>query len=634
MLYMGIFNNLTKLSGKNIQRMDTTFEIIAADYEIKDELLNYYNKLVPIVATNPLDMGGNRITSLADPTEDTDAINRIFLNKRISTANKNLKNEIQKETNTSIAELTKTNNDKVTDLETRITNGATALSAIQKTISDYIKSITDTHTELNKKDTLTAEEIKSINNKLTTELNNVETKMNEFNKMFIDTEELQSEISKLRTSLINSLTNKDVSDAAVVKTDITNIKSSNDDIVKKINDIKIEIANLKGKAKEDRTAIIETNFNNANTKLTAKDEELKRDITALQELIKEINKKTDELNIINLRLDTKDKELNNEIVDIKEYNGKLDQRVKIIQNLITKDKLDEIRRNLQTFITMFEERITQTNKDLNDKHQNLKNVLFDENDRFKLVKILELEEVKKEITATNTKITNVESTSNNAIQNINKTLNDLSIKVPFFSKVANILATDQVEVVGTTTSDRTTTTYTMGRDGRIAHTHHNKDICYDILSRVVHNDNIRSFKAFGVYDKYFYVENDNILIPKVGLRFIKAGTYIIESNFKIKIIGGGVSIKKLYLNYIHNNTSYYDNNKKENIPVFDKNKDKDFEVQWRYYIRFDIKSNDTLDIKLCADSINVPYENIFESYTNSSIEIYYIDYLGLPQIVS
>ena len=34
-------------------------------------------------------MGGNKITSLADPTEDTDAINKRFLNKRIYTATKN-----------------------------------------------------------------------------------------------------------------------------------------------------------------------------------------------------------------------------------------------------------------------------------------------------------------------------------------------------------------------------------------------------------------------------------------------------------------------------------------------------------------------------------------------------------------
>ena len=38
-------------------------------------------------------MGGNRITSLADPTEDTDSVNRIFLTKRISTASKKLKND-------------------------------------------------------------------------------------------------------------------------------------------------------------------------------------------------------------------------------------------------------------------------------------------------------------------------------------------------------------------------------------------------------------------------------------------------------------------------------------------------------------------------------------------------------------
>ena len=95
---------------------------------------------MPIVATNPIDMGANRITSLADPTEDTDGINRNFLNKRISTATQNLKSEIS----TTIWDLTKTNNEKVNELETKITNEATALSAIQKTITNHIPSVTDT----------------------------------------------------------------------------------------------------------------------------------------------------------------------------------------------------------------------------------------------------------------------------------------------------------------------------------------------------------------------------------------------------------------------------------------------------------------------------------------------------------
>ena len=147
---MGIFNNIKKLSDKSIQRLDATFDVVLGDYAKKSELLNYYNKLTPI------DMGGNKITSLGDPTEDTDAINRSFLNKRIYTANKNIKNDI----NTSLADLVKTNNEKVTDIETKIINGATALSEIQKSITNQLKSITDTFTELNKKDTVTAEDIK------------------------------------------------------------------------------------------------------------------------------------------------------------------------------------------------------------------------------------------------------------------------------------------------------------------------------------------------------------------------------------------------------------------------------------------------------------------------------------------
>ena len=121
---------------------------------------------MPIVATNPIDMGGNRITSLADPTDDTDGINRNFFNKRISTATKNLKSEIS----TTISDLTKTNNEKVNELETKITHGATALSAIHKTLINHILCITDTYDELNKKDTITADEIKKINDKLINEL--------------------------------------------------------------------------------------------------------------------------------------------------------------------------------------------------------------------------------------------------------------------------------------------------------------------------------------------------------------------------------------------------------------------------------------------------------------------------------
>ena len=95
---MGIFINISKLSKSNIKTGDTLIGIIWSDYAKKDDLLNYYEK------SKPIDMGGNKITSLADPKEDTDAINRSFLNKRIYTANKNLKNDI----NTSLADLIKT----------------------------------------------------------------------------------------------------------------------------------------------------------------------------------------------------------------------------------------------------------------------------------------------------------------------------------------------------------------------------------------------------------------------------------------------------------------------------------------------------------------------------------------------
>ena len=58
------------------------------------------------------------------------------------------------EISTSISDLTKTNNEKISDLETKITRGATDLSEIQKTIAHHIKAITATYDEMNKKDTV------------------------------------------------------------------------------------------------------------------------------------------------------------------------------------------------------------------------------------------------------------------------------------------------------------------------------------------------------------------------------------------------------------------------------------------------------------------------------------------------
>ena len=88
---MGIFNNISKLSKSNIKTGDTLIGIIWSDYAKKDDLLNYYNKSMPIVTTNPIDMGENRITSLGDPTEDTDGVNKSFLNKKNLYSHKKIK---------------------------------------------------------------------------------------------------------------------------------------------------------------------------------------------------------------------------------------------------------------------------------------------------------------------------------------------------------------------------------------------------------------------------------------------------------------------------------------------------------------------------------------------------------------
>ena len=70
---------------------------------------------------------------------------------------------------------------------------------------------------------------------------------------------------------------------------------------------------------------------------------------------------------------------------------------------------------------------------------------------------------------------------------------------------------------------------------------------------------------------------------------------------------------------------YKTNYKHDHAPIMMSTVDDVWEVKLLSYIRFDVQSDDTQDIQLCA--INVTYEDIFESFTNSSIEIYYIEYL-------
>ena len=123
-----------------------------------------------------------------------------------------------------------------------------------------------------------------------------------------------------------------------------------------------------------------------------------------------------------------------------------------------------------------------------------------------------------------------------------------------------------------------------------------------------------------MYVIIIFIKNGKILIPKVGLKFMKAGTYIIETNFNINTKKNR-DLGFIFLNYIHNKTTYKQYSSVETTVTYEGYS------MWSTYMRFDIKRDDTLDIKLYAGEVT--YEDIFESFTNSSINIYYIEYLGL-----
>ena len=183
---------------------------------------------------------------------------------------------------------------------------------------------------MNKKDTVTVEDIKKINDKLVNELKSVETKMNDFNKMFIDTKELQREITKLKTSIINSLTDKNTADTAVVKTDLANIKSnlaavkttsdtSSKSVIAantKIREILIDVRLASGKLLD-----LETRINTNNTQRISKDEEIKGQITSIE-------------NSFNDKIKTADSA-------VKTATGGLDKRI-----IETNTKINEVKSDL------------------------------------------------------------------------------------------------------------------------------------------------------------------------------------------------------------------------------------------------------------------------------------------------
>ena len=88
--------------------------------------------------------------------------------------------------------------------------------------------------------------------------------------------------------------------------------------------------------------------------------------------------------------------LKKESETVVKYNNEWAKRI-INSNTKSHTKLTEIRKDLGTYVSMLEDKITQTKKDLVDDTHNLKELLFHKNWTFKLVKVLELDERIKDI---------------------------------------------------------------------------------------------------------------------------------------------------------------------------------------------------------------------------------------------
>ena len=102
------------------------------------------------------------------------------------------------------------------------------------------------------------------------------------------------------------------------------------------------------------------------------------------------------INTQNTKTTTDFGELKKEIENIVEYNTDLDKRI-INSNTQSQTKLTKVRKDLGTYVSMLEDKITQAKKDLTDDNDNIKELLFNKNGTFKLVKLAKFVELDEQI---------------------------------------------------------------------------------------------------------------------------------------------------------------------------------------------------------------------------------------------
>ena len=211
-----------------------------------------------------------------------------------------------------------------------------------------------------------------------------------------------------------------------------------------------------------KVIVLETRINNINTKLTSKDEELKREITQVEtDAIRDVN--TIKANSLDI--------------------------VKCIR------ELDE---KIISYTSMAERMTLRARAELNKKiEEAVTKIINVESTSVNAIQIINAAN-KTSHEETNKKINDVKSDLSGEIKKVDDTLNNLSIKVPFQFKVASILAADKADKV-----EIFATIIEAGPP---------KIVSYDILSRVVHHDNFKSFKTIGVHNFYFNEVNNDILI--------------------------------------------------------------------------------------------------------------------------
>ena len=231
---MGLFNDIGESTQDPTSVNKIGFDLVLSEYVKESQLQNYYKKGVD------LDLSGNKITNIGNPTSPEDVTSKRFVQRRITNQLGPIKNDI--------TEMKGIHNDDKIKMEGNI-------NIISRNLNDLKADITTAETNLTKLREHTKIAVSTARQQIQTEIETLKQR-DGIQSTLVQT--LGQRINGIQSTLNTlKLTVNDIDTSnQQVQSTVSNLKQSHSTIVSNINTINDEITNLKTKINTSRIDMI------------------------------------------------------------------------------------------------------------------------------------------------------------------------------------------------------------------------------------------------------------------------------------------------------------------------------------------------------------------------------------------